>query len=217
MLTGSLELHALGLHHRTYRPGGVLFQLPAFGKKRVVGAPPKLVMFGAFPDDEWLCVINCLRQYEAVTAQHRKKQPSEPQPLFLLCIQPHAPVTSQCLSHWLKRDAGVDTTVFKAHSVRGASSTAASEKWVLMEGILHTANWSTDSTFRGFITSLLMIIVMHKQFSSQDQWRVCLKVVTGLCTLEVYLVFVPLSAGLCYRLILVIVPSSGIIPANCCG
>ena len=42
-------------------------------------------------------------------------------------------------------NAGVDTAVFKAHSVRGASSTAASEKGVLMEDILRTADWSTDS------------------------------------------------------------------------
>jgi len=147
------ELHALDLRYRTYRPEGVLFQLPTLGKKRVVGAPPKQIMFGAFPDDDCLCVVKCLRQYEAVTAQYRKKQANEPQPLFLSYIQPHGPVTSQRLSHWLKemlKNAGVDTTVFKAHSVRGASSTAASEKGVLMEDILRTADWSTDSTFRRF-------------------------------------------------------------------
>jgi len=38
----------------------------------------------------------------------------------------------------------VDTSVFKAHSVRGASSAAASEKRVLIEDILRTTDWSTD-------------------------------------------------------------------------
>ena len=50
---------------------------------------------------------------------------------FLSYIQPHGPVTLQRLSHWLKeilKCAGVDTVVFKAHSVRGASSTVASEE-----------------------------------------------------------------------------------------
>ena len=40
--------------------------------------------------------------------------------------------------------------MFKAHSVRGVSSTAASEKGVLIEDILRTADWNTDSTFRRF-------------------------------------------------------------------
>ena len=76
-----------------------------------------------------------------------------PQPLFLSYIKPHGPVTSQCIANWLKailKKAGIDTSVFKAHSVRGASSTTALTKGVLIEDILHTADWSTDSTFRRF-------------------------------------------------------------------
>jgi len=52
------ELQALDLRYHLYRPEGVL---PILGKKRVVGAPPKEVMFGAFPKDSRLCVV---RQYE---------------------------------------------------------------------------------------------------------------------------------------------------------
>ena len=107
-------------------------------------------MFGAFPENDRLCVVKCLRQYETVTLQHRNKELGRPQPLFLSYIKPHGPITSQRLAHWLKeimRKAGVDTSVFKAHSVRGASSTAASEKGVLIEDILRTVDWSSDSTF----------------------------------------------------------------------
>ena len=147
------ELQALDLRYRRYRPEGVVFQLSTLGKKRVLGAPPKEVMFGAFPQDSRLCVVQCLRQYEKTTAQYRKMEPSSPQPLFLSYIKPHGPVSSQRIAHWLKDilgRAGVDTSVFKAHSVRGASSTAASEKGVHIEDILRTADWSTDSTFRRF-------------------------------------------------------------------
>ena len=147
------ELQALDLRYRSYHPEGVLFQLPTLGKKRIVGAPPKQLMFGAFPSDSCLCVMKCLRQYETDTLIHRKKDPGSSQPLFLSCVKPHKPVTSQRLANWLKEmlgKAGIDTTVFKAHSVRGASSTAASEKGVLIEDILRKADWSTDSTFRKF-------------------------------------------------------------------
>ena len=147
------ELQALDLRYHSYRPKGVVFQFPTLGKKRVVGAPPKEVLFGAFPDYSRLCVMKCLRHYEDVTAQYRKKDPSIPQPLFLSYIKLHGPVTSQRIANWLKeilKKAGVDTSIFKAHSVRGASSTAALRKGVLIEDILRAADWSTDSTFWRF-------------------------------------------------------------------
>ena len=147
------ELQALDLRYRTFRPEGVVFVMSILGKKRTAGAPPKQVMFRAFPDDSHLCVVQCLKQYEGVTQQYRTKEPSRPQPLFLSYVSLHNPITSQRLSHWLREvlgKAGVDTSVFKAHSVRGASSTAASEKGVAIEDVLRTADWSTDSTFRRF-------------------------------------------------------------------
>ena len=127
--------------------------MPTLGKKRTVGAPPKQVVFGAFPENDQLCVVKCLRRYEAVTLQHRSRESGRPQPLFLSHIKPHCLVTSQRLAHWPKEflgKAGVDTSVFKACSARGTSSTAASEKGVLIQDILRTADWSSDSTFRRF-------------------------------------------------------------------
>ncbi len=48
--------------------------------------------------------------------------------------------------------AGVDTTVFRAHSVRGASTSAARDRGMPMQDILATADWSREreSTFRKF-------------------------------------------------------------------
>lgn len=68
-------------------------------------------------------------------------------------IQPHGLVTSQRLSYWLRellQKASVNTAISKAYSMTGASSTAASEKEALIKDILHTADWSTDSTFQKF-------------------------------------------------------------------
>ena len=46
---------------------------------------------------------------------------------------------------------GVDTIIiFKAHSVQGASATAAHNKGVSLEYIPHLADWSADSMFRRF-------------------------------------------------------------------
>ena len=48
------ELQALYLRYRSYRPEGVVFQIPTLGNKRIVGAPPKHIMFGAFLRDSCL-------------------------------------------------------------------------------------------------------------------------------------------------------------------
>ena len=70
------ELQALDLRYRTFRSEGVVFVMSILGKKRTAGAPPKQVMFGAFPDDSRLCVVQCLKRYEGVTQQYRTKEPS---------------------------------------------------------------------------------------------------------------------------------------------
>ena len=75
------------------------------------------------------------------------------QPLFILHIKPHKPVTSQRIAHWIKDllgQAGVDTSVFMAHSVRGAAATAAINKGVTSADDLQAADWSFDTTFQRF-------------------------------------------------------------------
>ena len=79
----------------------------------------------------------------------------EANPLFPSYIKPHRPVTSQRIAHWIKDllgEAGVhvDTDTFKAHSVRGASTTAAPSKGVSLQDIFCTADWNAESTFQQF-------------------------------------------------------------------
>ena len=62
-------------------------------------------------------------------------------------------MTSQRIAHWTRDilpEAGVDTRVFKAHSVRGASVLAAKSKGVSIPDIREMADWSRDTTFRKF-------------------------------------------------------------------
>ena len=146
------ELRALDLRFRVYKPDGVQFRLASLTKKRTPGAPPKVLFFGAFPEEERLCVMKCLHHYEKVTSEFRLEG-GDDQPLFLSYTKPHKPVTAQRIAHWIKdllAEAGVDTKVFKAHSVRGASTSAAMAKGVSISDILQTADWSRESTFKRF-------------------------------------------------------------------
>ena len=89
------ELQALDLRFRVYRPNGVLFRLKGITKTQSTGSPPKERFFGAFPKKR-LCVVECLRAYETMTAGHRNLQ-SEAQPLFLSYIRPFKPATDRPL------------------------------------------------------------------------------------------------------------------------
>ena len=47
-------------------------------------------------------------------------------------------------------EAGIDTEIFKAHSVRGASSSTAAAAGVTTVDILKAADWSSAGTFQKF-------------------------------------------------------------------
>lgn len=91
----------------------------------------------------------CLLCYETVTAVPPRRRGSKS-----TCTKPHKAITSQRIAHWIKdllKAAGVDTKVFKAHSVRGASIISSyMAKGVTRSNILETADWSKESTFRRF-------------------------------------------------------------------
>ena len=59
-------------------------------------------------------------------------------------------------------EVGIDTTSFKAHSVRGASSTPAVEKGVMISDILQKADWSRKSTY-------LKAVLLSPQAEQQRQ------------------------------------------------
>ena len=104
-----------------------------------------------FKDDADLCPVESLKSYEQRTQRFRSCD--ENNQLFLSFIQPHRPVTSSTLARWIKsllQLAGVDTTIFSAHSLRGAPTTEALNQGVSVQDILGMADWSQESTFTGF-------------------------------------------------------------------
>ena len=57
------------------------------------------------------------------------------------------------MAHWIKdllKEAGVNTDMFKAHSVRGVSTSAVLKKGVHLNDIFNMADWSKESTFKRF-------------------------------------------------------------------
>ena len=98
-----------------------------------------------------VCPVAALEAYIDRTKPWRRGKRSDR--LFLQCKKPHNPVTPSTIGHWLKEilaEAGVDTTVYTAHSTRSAASSSALKKGVPIQAIMQAANWASHSTFYRF-------------------------------------------------------------------
>ena len=145
----SADLVALRLDICQFKPEGVVFLPSTLAKQSRQGKPLTDYYFASFPDNKQLCPVETLYHYKQVTAPLRKGNSQ----LFLGIVKPHNPVTLCTIARWLKevlKMAGIDVTVFTAHSTRGASSSAAADSGITTGDILKTADWSTDSVFRKF-------------------------------------------------------------------
>lgn len=97
------------------------------------------------------CPVYCLKIYVTRTAALRNE--SNGDRLLIGINKPHKNVGGSTVGRWIKgylSASGIDTTVFSAHSVRGAAASQAARRGVPIDTILGTANWSATSTFNRF-------------------------------------------------------------------
>ena len=90
-------------------------------RRERLGPQQREHFFVSFTRDSHLCVVQYLHTYEEVTMKFWDTQAKAPSPLFTSYVQPHKPVTSQRIAHWIKntlKEAGVDTNTFSANSVQ---------------------------------------------------------------------------------------------------
>jgi len=152
-LTGarrSSELQKLDTQFMSFDGNVAVFGIPTLTKNQRPGDKAKEFRFSGFPSCPAICVVDTLRRYCARTTELRS---GPKQPLLLSFRKPHKPVTSSTIARWLltvMADSGVDTDKYKAHSTRGASTSAARQKGAPVADILHAADWSRASTFQRF-------------------------------------------------------------------
>ena len=98
-------------------------------------------------EEEQLCVMHTLLFYLEKLKDKRKSRQ-----LFVSFCSFNAVGTST-VARWLKTVlhlSGIDTSVFKAHSFRGASASAAFNKGCSVQQILKTGDWSSVRNFYKF-------------------------------------------------------------------
>uniref|UniRef100_A0A1X7VC53 Uncharacterized protein n=1 Tax=Amphimedon queenslandica TaxID=400682 RepID=A0A1X7VC53_AMPQE len=128
---------------------GVSFLNSVLAKQSRYGKPIEFFYFTAFPANTTLCPVNNLDTYLDKTKQMMGNENR----LFISFIKPHKAVTSSSIARWLRttlEEAGIDSTIFRAHSTRGASASAEARGGVTLEEILKAANWNSESVFQRF-------------------------------------------------------------------
>ena len=96
--------------------------------------------------DSMLCVATVLDQHIDRTSSLQ----GEEQQLFGSYAQPHHGVSKDTISRWIKtvtQQDGVDTTVFKPHSTRAASTSKAHGCNVSLPAVMKAASWTSDCVF----------------------------------------------------------------------
>ena len=119
-------------------------------KTQRAGEPLRRVEYSQF-SDATLCPVGHLDEYLSRSATWRATS-AETQ-LLLSFRRPHKAVASSTIARWLRtvlEDAGVDVSTFRAHSTRGAATSAAAATGISTDVILKTADWRRASTFRRF-------------------------------------------------------------------
>ena len=111
-----------------------------------------MVSFPAFPENEKLCAHSTLLYYVASRTASIRQSLNSSQ-VFVSYGKPYKVVSSATLARWLKvvlSLAGIDTSIFKGHSFRGASTSKAVSLGVPLDVILKAADWKNAGTFAKF-------------------------------------------------------------------
>ena len=127
------------------------FLVPCVLKTSAPAKPPIAIKIPRFEACDELCAYLTLREYLERTKPFRATP--GPSKLLLSHIKPHRPISTDTCSRWLRSVldlSGIDTSIFKGHSFRGAATSKAHSQGVSIDSILKAADWSNEQTFTRF-------------------------------------------------------------------
>ncbi len=142
-------LHLLRIDNMKVTSNSIVFVIRDLVKQSKPGNTGFTLVLKEYPPEKSLCVCHALKQYLLLTESCR----GDTKQLFISHRKPYGAVSKDTISRWIRtvlHDSGVDTTIFKAHSTRAASSSAANEHHVPISDIMATAGWASEKTFRTY-------------------------------------------------------------------
>ena len=147
LLTGQRiqTFHTLNLSDIMISKNNIKIKVSTLLKHSRPGKHLDLLIVKAFAPDRRLCPVTVLIEYLNRTKEIRKHGK-----LFIAFIKPHGPISGATFARWVKNVlsfSGIDSTLFTAHSTRGASTSRAAFNNVPLATIFKTAGWSATDTF----------------------------------------------------------------------
>lgn len=138
-------LNKLHLDNMVVTKSQVTFIITEKLKTTRPGHQPDNIVLARYRDDPRICVLNYLAQYIKRVKPYRSTNY-----LFVSLNKPHDRVSNDTLARWIKytlQHAGIDTSIYSAHSCRTASSSAAHRSGLNINQILRNCGWSNERTF----------------------------------------------------------------------
>jgi hypothetical protein len=151
-VTGAMrgsELHLLRIDQMLDLGNTIQFHIGGLTKTRKVGEGPVVVDFDEYPQEQKLDVVLCIRAYWARSFHIR----GEEKQFLISYVKPHKAIATCSVARWLQtgmKEAGIDISIYKAHSTRSASVSKARTVGLSAAEIMARANWVRESTFQRF-------------------------------------------------------------------
>ena len=141
-------LHLLDLECMKKLKDKFVFTMPKIIKQSRPGFENPDIIAKAYPVDRRICVYTVIKEYLQRTKFVRKDNY-----LLVSYIKPHVQVSASTISRWIKtvmQKSGIDIKKYKAHSVRAAATSKASNNNIPIQEIMKLAGWTQKSTFAKF-------------------------------------------------------------------
>ncbi|CAH3035464.1 unnamed protein product, partial [Pocillopora meandrina] len=139
-------LHLLDINLMSTYDSSIVFTFNKPLKQSNPRTQVKPLVLKAYTHDESLCVFSTLKEYLQRTETLRATGSQ----LLISFQKPHKAVSRDTISRWIRtvmQLSGINLDVYKAHSKRAASVSAAHRAQVPVQEILRKAGWSSAQTF----------------------------------------------------------------------
>ena len=145
------EIARLDRRFMSRNKSSIIFHLPGLSKTQK-DCNNRSVKYCKFSKKK-LCVISSIHEYELRMEHLRPVSKHEPDPLLRSTKKPFKGLSSQTVGNWIKwvmKEAGIDISLFQAHSCRMVSTSKAAMSGISMDDIMSMADWSNTRTFNKF-------------------------------------------------------------------
>ena len=137
----------LSVIHMDQSPDKLIFHIIRLTKCSKPTRSNQPIVYRAYAEDKLHCPVNCIYAYLTQSSKIITQNFTES---FITFCKLHHPASKDMLARWVKEvmgNSGIDTEIFKPHSTRVASNSAAYKLGMPLQEVLKRGQWSNAGTF----------------------------------------------------------------------